>query len=425
MPERIAVARGMRDLPVNKLQVIRHIEKTFEEVLTAYAYQPIRLPILEQTSLFSRGLGESTDAVSKEMFVFEGETSSLALRPEGTASCVRAVIAEGLQLGTTKKLWYNGSMFRYERPQRGRYREFYQVGAEAIGLSGPDVDGELIQLVEDILNRLDLRQDISLEINTLGSLESRINYRQKLVEYFSPLSGVLDGDSQRRLVDNPLRILDSKNARVQELVHSAPKVWDSLDEASKKHFEELRTDLDRRGIEYQVNSTLVRGLDYYTHGVFEWNTDRLGAQRQVGGGGRYDGLSELLGGPSVPAAGFAMGIDRLALLFAELNENALSSFAPDLYILALTDAQQDVALRVADEIRKSSSLIVQSHFGSGKVKARMRSADRSGAKFALIIGEEEASQNNVSVKCLREDRDQVTLPMAELVPYLQRQTTPT
>ena len=418
MADRVAVARGMRDLSTETLASIKLVEDSFAKKLTQYAYEPIRLPMLENTALFSRGLGESTDAVSKEMFVFEGGSSSLALRPEGTASCVRAAIAEGLQAGVHRRLWYNGSMFRYERPQRGRYREFYQCGAEALGFNGPDVDAELVQIVEDVLVDLDLRDSISLEINTLGSLDSRIRFRGALVDYFTPLADELDEDSQRRLQDNPMRILDSKNPRVQQLVSSAPLIWDHLDESSRQHFDDFCEDLTRRGIQFEVNRTLVRGLDYYTHAVFEWNTERLGAQKQLGGGGRYDGLCELLGGPSIPASGFAMGVDRMALLLEEIQGQTTTDFQPDVYVLGITDNEQELAIDLAKVLREQTTFRVQSNFGGGKLKLKMRNADRSGARFALIIGEDEASQNLATLKWLREEREQVTLPIPELVTFL-------
>lgn len=413
MAERSALVRGMRDLYADELANIRFVEKVFSERLESYGYELIRLPIMERTALFSRGIGVTTDAVSKEMFTFDDETDSLSLRPEGTASCVRAVIDSNMYRGNQPKLWYSGSMFRHERPQLGRYREFYQVGAEAFGIAGPDVDAELIRIVHDVWKTLDLEDEITLEINSLGNSSSRMRHRDALVEYLVQYKTQLDEDSQRRLEQNPLRILDSKNERTQRIVERAPSIGDYLDDESSKHFDEFQDRLARLGIDASVNPRLVRGLDYYTHAVFEWNTEKLGAQKQVGGGGRYDGLCELLGGAPCPAAGFAIGIDRVALLRNELGFAAPTS-TPDLYVLALNDEQEDHALRVAARVRATSSLSVRAHQGGGKVKARMRAADRSGARIALIIGAQEADSDQVSLKWLRINREQVTVPVAEL-----------
>lgn len=417
MSEKAMLVRGMRDLMGEELAGIRLVEKVFSETLESYGYEPIRVPIIEQTALFSRGLGESTDAVSKEMFSFDDSDDSLSLRPEGTASCVRAVIAGNLARGSQPKFWYAGSMFRHERPQRGRYREFFQVGAEAFGLKGPDVDAELIRMVQDVFEKLGLARSIELEINTLGSSASRHRHRAALVEYLMPYKDQLDPDSVRRLDQNPMRILDSKVASTQSIVENAPQISAFLDAESIDHFEEFKSLLTRCDIEFSINDRLVRGLDYYTGSVFEWNTDSLGAQKQVGGGGRYDGLFELLGGSHCPAAGFSMGIDRIALLRTELALE-VPSFAPDVYVLALGEEEENVAMQVASEVRSNSNLRLRMHQGGGKVKARMRSADRSGAKIALIIGAEEAANNQVSLKWLRTSQDQISVPVSDLVSTL-------
>ncbi|MCY4128963.1 MAG: histidine--tRNA ligase [Gammaproteobacteria bacterium] len=413
MSERSSLVRGMRDLYEDELANIRLVETVFSETLESYGYALIRLPIMERTALFSRGIGEATDAVSKEMFTFDDETESLSLRPEGTASCVRAVIDANMYRGHQPKLWYIGSMFRHERPQLGRYREFYQVGAEAFGFSGPDVDTELIRIVQDVWESLELAEEITLEINTLGNTPSRKQHRDALVEYLAQYKAQLDEDSQRRLEQNPLRILDSKNEQTQKIIEQAPSISDYLDAESRRHFDEFQERLVRLGIRATVNPNLVRGLDYYTHSVFEWNTDKLGAQKQVGGGGRYDGLCELLGGAPCPAAGFAIGVDRVALLRNELGLASQAS-SPDVYVVALSDDEEDYALQVAAKVRAASSLSVRVHQGAGKVKARMRAADRSGATIALIIGAQEAASNQVSLKWLRINREQVTVPVAEL-----------
>ncbi|MYD44540.1 MAG: histidine--tRNA ligase [Gammaproteobacteria bacterium] len=413
MPKVVPLVRGMRDLRSDEVNAIGFVESAFSDVLSSYGYEYIRLPVIEHTALFSRGLGEATDAVSKEMFSIIEESDALSLRPEGTASCARAVIDGNLYRGNKPKLWYAGSMFRRERPQRGRYREFYQVGAEAFGYEGPDIDAEFIRLVQDVWERLKIDHAITLEINTLGSAESRHAYRNALVEYLRPHKEALDEDSQRRLDLNPLRILDSKNQRTQEILQDAPLMEDFLDEHSLNHFKEFRNLLERHDIHGQVNSRLVRGLDYYTHAVFEWNTDLLGAQKQVGGGGRYDGLCELLGGNPCPGVGFAIGIDRVALLLQQL-EIETPKAQPDAYILALSDDEQAFADKVSQQLRSETKLAVRSHLGGGKVKARMQMADRSGAEYALIIGAQEAACNHVAIKWLRAEREQITVPLAEL-----------
>ena len=413
MTDRSPLVRGMRDLYAEELANIRFVETVFSDTLNSYGYELIRLPILERSALFSRGIGESTDAVAKEMFSFDDDSDSLSLRPEGTASCVRAVIDANMYRGNQPKLWYVGSMFRHERPQLGRYREFYQVGAEAFGFDGPDVDAELIRISQDVWESLDVANEITLEINSLGNSDSRMRHRTALVEYLEKYRDELDADSQRRLNQNPLRILDSKNEHTQEIVAEAPSIADYLDDDSTRHFDEFQERLTRLNIQFMVNARLVRGLDYYTHTVFEWNTERLGAQKQVGGGGRYDGLCELLGGAPCPAAGFAIGVDRVALLMDEL-ELPTPSASPDVYVLALSEDEEDFALQVATELRAESSFSVRVHHGGGKVKSRMRAADRSGARIALIIGAQEAASNHVSLKWLRIDREQVTVPVTDL-----------
>lgn len=413
MADRAVLVRGMRDLRDVEIASITLVERTFADVLTSYGYEYIRLPTIEQTQLFSRGLGEATDAVSKEMFSFDDDAGSLSLRPEGTASCVRAVIDGNMYRGNTPKLWYAGSMFRRERPQRGRYREFYQVGGEAFGLPGPDVDAEMVRLVQDVWERLGVAHSITLEINTLGNLASRKKYRERLVEFLAPRRAELDADSQRRLELNPLRVLDSKDERTQQVLTDAPDIMECLDDESLQHFDELRARISRLGVDAHVNPKLVRGLDYYTHGVFEWNTDKLGAQKQVGGGGRYDGLCELLGGAACPATGFAMGVDRVALLMQQ-EGLAASQTAPDVYVVALSNAEEDYAIQVAQRLRDESELRVRTHQGGGKVKARMRAADRSKADIALIIGAQEAAAGHVSIKWLRTNRDQATVPLPDL-----------
>ena len=407
----------MRDLITDDISNIVKVERTFASVLESHGYELVRLPILERTELFSRGLGESTDAVSKEMFTIEEGSQSLSLRPEATASCVRLVNASPHYRSSHHKLWYAGSMFRHERPQLGRYREFYQVGAEAFGLRGPDVDVEFLTMVQSVWQTLGVEREITLEINTLGSTESRLRHRQALVEYLTPIKDRLDEDSQRRLDLNPLRILDSKNTQTQSLLTDAPELSDHLDDETKQYFDDFQSRLERAGIDATVNKRLVRGLDYYTHVVFEWNTEKLGAQRQLGGGGRYDSLCKLLGGQERPAAGFAVGVDRVALLLGQINESARST-VPDVYVIALTEDEEQAADKVANALRSSTRLRVRSHHGGGKVTARMRAADRSGAEIALIIGAEEAASETVTLKWLRRACDQCIVKVEALGPML-------
>ncbi|MDZ7802776.1 histidine--tRNA ligase [Thiohalophilus sp.] len=421
MANAVQAIRGMNDILPAESPRWQFVEARFGQLMAGYGYQQIRLPIVEKTELFKRSIGEVTDIVEKEMYTFADRNGdSLSLRPEGTAGCVRAAIQNGLLNQGTQKLWYAGPMFRHERPQKGRYRQFYQLGVEVFGLPGPDIDAELIILTARLWQQLGLADDVRLELNTLGTSEARRAYREVLVEYFSAHQAQLDEDSQRRLHSNPLRILDSKNPDLQALIEAAPRLQDHLDSESAEHFARLRELLEAVGIEYRVNPRLVRGLDYYAKTVFEWVTDRLGAQGTVCAGGRFDGLVEQLGGKPTPAMGFALGMERLVAL---LDEHPFDEtpYRPHAY-LVLPGAEAEVAgLRLAEQLRDACPLLrLQVHCGGGSLKSQMKKADRSGAALALILGEEELSSQHVMVKDLRGDTRQKGVAQAQLAAFLAR-----
>lgn len=419
MTKKIASIRGMNDILPTDTPLWQWFENKVATLLQRYSYSEIRTPIVEQTDLFRRSIGEVTDIVEKEMYTFEDRNGdSLTLRPEGTASCVRAAEQHGLLYNQIQRLWYKGPMFRHERPQAGRYRQFHQIGVEAFGMATPDIDAELILLSRRLWQELGLEQQVVLQLNTLGSLEDRATYRAALVEFLNQHRDDLDEDSQRRIERNPLRVLDSKNPQTQEILGDAPELVDYLSEESAAHFNQLKALLDAAGLSYEVNPRLVRGLDYYSHTVFEWVTDALGAQGTVCAGGRYDGLVEQLGGRATPAVGFAMGMERLILLL-EQQTLAINN-APHVYVVA-DDPQASILL--AEQLRTDNpQLRVLTHCGGGSFKSQLRRADRSGAQVALIIGAEEAASNSVTVKPLREHNEQTTVPQtqvaAELAKYL-------
>ena len=420
MSEKISVVRGLRDIFPGESERFFVVERSMIGLIRKYGYEEIRLPMLESVNLFSRGLGEATDTVEKEMYTLEDRDHDiLALRPEGTASCARAVIDRNLTRGGKPRLWYAGPMFRYERPQKGRYRQFYQIGAEAFGLPGPDLDAELILMGRDMWQSLGLESAVELEMNTIGSGDSRQAYCEALVEYLNPRKKELDDDSARRLVTNPMRILDSKNSMTQELLESAPDLHDFVDSESRTHFEGVCEYLDREGISFRINRRLVRGLDYYTHTVFEWVTDKLGAQGTICAGGRYDGLVERLGGPSVPAAGFAAGLDRVVLLHETLGMNVDAS-AADVYVVVMKSKHDAYARRVAQFLRRETTLRVRQHLGGDKPTLQMRQADRSGARWAVIVGDDEVAENRISLKWLREETEQESLDFEQLAACLNR-----
>jgi histidyl-tRNA synthetase len=410
----LRAVRGMNDILPAEIGLWQHFETQVRDWLASYGYSEMRTPILEQTGLFKRAIGEVTDIVEKEMYTFVDELNgeSLTLRPEGTASCVRAVVEHNLLYDGGKRLWYAGPMFRHERPQKGRYRQFHQIGIEALGLAGPDMDIEHLLMTARLWKRLGLADVVNLEINTLGGTESRANHRQKLIAYFEANQDQLDEDAKRRLHSNPLRILDTKNPAMQALVEAAPKLIDELDETALAHFEAVRQGLDRAGIAYRINPRLVRGLDYYNYTVFEWVTDRLGAQGTVCAGGRYDGLVAQLGGKPAPACGYAMGVERLLTLMAEMGVAAPAS-GPDVYVVNVGEQAVRFAM-VAAETMRDAGLKVTLHCGGGSFKSQMKKADASGARHAVIIGDDEAAAGEASVKPLRMEGEQRRVALTEL-----------
>ncbi|MFO1422956.1 MAG: histidine--tRNA ligase [Candidatus Competibacteraceae bacterium] len=411
--------RGMNDILPGESALWQALETTLREVLAAYGYREIRLPLVERTELFARSIGEVTDIVEKEMYTFADRGGdSLTLRPEGTAGCARACIEHGLLHNQTQRLWYVGPMFRYEKPQKGRYRQFHQVGAEAYGMAGPDIDAELICLSARLWRQLGIR-DVTLQLNSLGSSAARAVYRDRLVAYFEARRAELDEDSQRRLATNPLRILDSKNPAMRAVLADAPVLLDHLDAESQAHFEELRTLLDTAGIAYQINPHLVRGLDYYCKTVFEWVTDTLGAQGTVCAGGRYDGLLEQLGGPATPGIGFALGLERLVAMLAATGQPGADA-NPHAYLIAAGAAAQRRGLALAERLRDQlPGLRLRMHCGGGGFKAQFRRADQSGARFALILGEDEVRTGVVAIKPLRDpDGQQLTLSPDQAAAFL-------
>lgn len=411
----------MNDLLPDQSPVWQYLETQVKTVLQAYGYAEIRTPIVEQTELFKRSIGEVTDIVEKEMYTFEDRNGdSLTLRPEGTASCVRAAEQHGLLYNQVQRLWYTGPMFRHERPQKGRYRQFHQVGAEAFGMDGPDIDAEVIIMSAQLWKRLGLIESVELQLNTLGSAEARARFKEDLVSYLSARKDLLDADSQRRLESNPLRILDSKDQNTQQLLNDAPHFHDYIDEESKTHFEQLKSLLEAAGIRYRVNSRLVRGLDYYGKTVFEWVTDALGAQGTVCAGGRYDGLVSQLGGKPTPAVGFAMGVERLVLLLEELQLVPQSVRQRiDVYVIGMGDDNLANAMSVAEKLRHDAGLRVQLHCGGGGFKSQMKKADKSGADFAILIGDDERAASEVSLKPLRGNGEQIRVTQDSLVSELK------
>ncbi|WP_110686561.1 histidine--tRNA ligase [Salinicola aestuarinus] len=413
----------MNDLLPDHSSAWQYLERQLRSLVDRYDYREIRTPIVEQTGLFARSIGEATDVVEKEMYTFDDRNGeSLTLRPENTAAVVRASLEHGLLHNQTQRLWYMGPMFRYERPQKGRYRQFHQIGIEAYGMTGPDIDAEIILLSARLWRQLGMSEHVTLELNSLGTAEARADYRQALVDYFKAHSELLDEDSQRRLVSNPLRILDSKNPAMAEMLNAAPQLLDHLDDESREHFERLKATLDAAGIGYRINPRLVRGLDYYSRTVFEWTTTALGSQGTVCGGGRYDALVEQLGGKPAPAVGFAIGLERLMLLLETLElipEEAKGG--ADAYFLAMGEDAERQALLIGERLRDAlPDLRLQVHCGGGSFKSQMRRADRSGAAFAVILGEDEMRDETLTLKPLRGEGQQETLDFDTSVARLRR-----
>ncbi|MDW6016278.1 histidine--tRNA ligase [Vibrio plantisponsor] len=418
MAKTIQAIRGMNDCLPTQSPLWQKVEGTVKNVISAYGYNEVRMPIVEMTHLFSRAIGEVTDVVEKEMYTFEDRNGdSLTLRPEGTAGCVRSGIENGLLYNQEQRLWYMGPMFRHERPQKGRYRQFHQCGVEVFGLDGPDVDAELIMMTARMWRELGISEHVRLELNSIGSLDARANYRTALIEYLEQYMDVLDDDCKRRLYTNPLRVLDTKNPDVQAVLGDAPKLSDYLDEESKQHFAGLCELLDVAGIEYTVNERLVRGLDYYNRTVFEWITESLGSQGTVCGGGRYDGLVEQLGGKPTPAVGFAMGLERLVLMMETLGNTDVRR-SVDVYMVTAGEGTLSAGMKLAEQIREQvPGLRVMTHFGGGNFKKQFKRADKVGAAIALVLGEDEVAGNTVVVKDLA-GGEQETISQAEIASKL-------
>ncbi len=416
LSKQIQAIRGMNDCLPQDTPVWQYLEQVLRSTVASYGYSEIRFPIVEMTELFKRSLGEVTDVVEKEMYTFEDRNGdSLTLRPEGTACCVRAGNEHGLLYNQEQRLWYMGPMFRHERPQKGRYRQFHQFGLETFGIATADIDAEVIILTARLWKQLGLTPYVRLELNSLGSNEARARYRDALVAYLEQHKALLDEDSLRRLYSNPLRVLDSKNPEMSTMLAGAPQLSDYLDEDSASHFAQLQQRLTAAGVEFTLNPRLVRGLDYYNKTVFEWVTTELGSQGTVCAGGRYDGLVEQLGGKSTPAVGFAIGMERMTLLLQQLQLVPALPATADIYVMASGENAELAALSVAEKLRSElSSKRIVLHCGGGNLKKQFKKADKSGAEIALILGEDELARGEITVKWLRQDKPQQTIPLSDL-----------
>ena len=422
MAKTIQAVRGMNDFSPADTPLWQWVEDHIRDTLASYGYSEMRSPVIESTNLFKRGVGEATDIVEKEMFTFVRDEESLTLRPEGTAGCVRAAIEHGWIYNQEQRLWYIGPMFRYERPQKGRYRQFHQAGVEVFGIPNAEADAELILLTARLWEKLGIRDHVTLQLNSIGGSEVRTKYREALVAFLQDHLDVLkqDPDSERRLTTNPLRILDTKNQALQEVLNNAPKLHDFLDEESKTHFARLCSILDEMGIQYEINHKLVRGLDYYNKTVFEWVTTALGAQGTVCGGGRYDGLVAQLGGHATEGVGFAMGLERLVLLVKEVNPNIQLDPAVDVYFVHTGEGTTTAAFRLAEQIRSAlPHLRLMFHTSGGAFKKQFKRADKSGAKLALVLGESEVAEQTIVIKDLYGEVEQVTVPQTELIEQIK------
>jgi len=423
MKQKIQAIRGMNDILPEVIHIWHYLEQQLRDLTASYGYQEIRMPLIEQVALFKRSIGEVTDIVEKEMYVFEDRNGDqLALRPEATASCVRAAIEHGLLYNQTQRLYYLGPMYRHERPQRGRYRQFYQFGMEAFGFEGPDIDVEMIAWTARLWTQLGLVGQVRLQLNSLGDAVSRQSYREALMTFLQTHHAELDADSQRRLITNPLRILDSKVPQTQQIIANAPKLIDYLSDESSRHFEKLQVLLKACNIPYEINPCLVRGLDYYTNTVFEWVTTSLGAQGTVCAGGHYDNMVEQLGGKAIPAIGFSMGMERVLEVLQQVATNIPDVRTPQIYLIAVGEQAMLQAVSVAEKLRNDCpwmKLIV--NCGGGSYKSQFKRADKSGAKLAIIIGEEEAVQQQVAVKFLRREKQQVSLSQDDLAAFITQE----
>ena len=422
MAKNIQAIRGMNDCSPTESPLWQWIEGQVRQILSSYGYSEVRMPIVESTPLFARAIGEVTDVVSKEMYTFWDNDEQLTLRPEGTAGCVRAAIEHGWIYNNEQRLWYMGPMFRHERPQKGRYRQFHQAGVEVFGISTPEIDAELIILTARLWKALGIDQHVSLQLNSIGSLEARANYRSALVAFLENHQDLMSEEEKERLVKNPLRILDTKNQALQDVLDGAPKLLDYLDDESREHFAQLCGLLDAVGIQYEINPKLVRGLDYYNKTVFEWVTSALGAQGTVCGGGRYDGLVEQLGGHATSGVGFAMGLERLVLLVQEVNKSIPVKSAVDIYIVYQGEGTTLAAFQLAEKLRSElPHLSTMLHCSGGNFKKQFKRADKSGATLALVLGESEVQNNQVVVKHLLGAEEQQTIDVSNLIEHVKAQ----
>lgn len=422
MAKNIQAIRGMNDCSPTESPLWQWIEGQVRQILSSYGYSEVRMPIVESTPLFARAIGEVTDVVSKEMYTFWDNDEQLTLRPEGTAGCVRAAIEHGWIYNNEQRLWYMGPMFRHERPQKGRYRQFHQAGVEIFGIATPEIDAELIILTARLWKALGIDQHVSLQLNSIGSLEARANYRSALVAFLENHQDLMSEEEKERLVKNPLRILDTKNQALQDVLDGAPKLLDYLDDESREHFAQLCGLLDAVGIQYEINPKLVRGLDYYNKTVFEWVTSALGAQGTVCGGGRYDGLVEQLGGHATSGVGFAMGLERLVLLVQEVNKSIPVKSAVDIYVVYQGEGTTLAAFQLAEKLRSElPHLSTMLHCSGGNFKKQFKRADKSGATLALVLGESEVQNNQVVVKHLLGAAEQQTIDVANLIEHVKAQ----
>ena len=422
MAKNIQAIRGMNDCSPTESPLWQWIEGQVRQILSSYGYSEVRMPIVESTPLFARAIGEVTDVVSKEMYTFWDNDEQLTLRPEGTAGCVRAAIEHGWIYNNEQRLWYMGPMFRHERPQKGRYRQFHQAGVEVFGIATPEIDAELIILTARLWKALGIDQHVSLQLNSIGSLEARANYRSALVAFLENHQDLMSEEEKERLVKNPLRILDTKNQALQDVLDGAPKLLDYLDDESREHFAQLCGLLDAVGIQYEINPKLVRGLDYYNRTVFEWVTSALGAQGTVCGGGRYDGLVEQLGGHATSGVGFAMGLERLVLLVQEVNKSIPVKSAVDIYVVYQGEGTTLAAFQLAEKLRSElPHLSTMLHCSGGNFKKQFRRADKSGATLALVLGESEVQNNQVVVKHLLGEAEQQTIDVDNLIEHVKAQ----
>ena len=422
MAKNIQAIRGMNDCSPTESPLWQWIEGQVRQILSSYGYSEVRMPIVESTPLFARAIGEVTDVVSKEMYTFWDNDEQLTLRPEGTAGCVRAAIEHGWIYNNEQRLWYMGPMFRHERPQKGRYRQFHQAGVEVFGIATPEIDAELIILTARLWKALGIDQHVSLQLNSIGSLEARANYRSALVTFLENHQDLMSEEEKERLVKNPLRILDTKNQALQDVLDDAPKLLDYLDDESREHFAQLCGLLDAVGIQYEINPKLVRGLDYYNKTVFEWVTSALGAQGTVCGGGRYDGLVEQLGGHATSGVGFAMGLERLVLLVQEVNKSIPVKSAVDIYVVYQGEGTTLAAFQLAEKLRSElPHLSTMLHCSGGNFKKQFKRADKSGATLALVLGESEVQNNQVVVKHLLGAAEQQTIDVANLIEHVKAQ----